>query len=81
MIGVGLVLSAALATATGAGAAGVHFQHCGTLRGPGARFAILAHRARCQTARAGGFGCDKLGPGGTILPYSPQQPSINAEAL
>jgi len=110
-----LVLIAALATASGAGAAGVHFQHCGTLRGPGARFAILAHRTRCQTARrvigglfagkghdrrdpstgqidkvvdgwicgggAGGFGCSKLGPGGAIVPYRPQQPSIDAEAL
>jgi hypothetical protein len=111
LIGVVLVL----AGASGAGAAGMRFQHCGTLRGPGARFAILAHRARCQTARrvfsglfagrgrnrrdpytgqtdkvidgwicgggAGGFGCSKLGPHGTVHRYHPGQPSIDAEAL
>jgi hypothetical protein len=29
----------------------MRFQHCGTLRGPGARFAILAYHAHCRTAR------------------------------
>lgn len=110
-----LALGLALTGASVAGAAGLHFQHCGTLPGPGARFAILAHRARCRTARrvigglfagrghdrrdpstgqidkvidgwicgggAGGFGCGKLGPHGTILPYKPGQPVIDAEAL
>jgi len=114
VIGLMLALGLALTGAAGAGAAGLRFQHCGTLRGPGARFEILAYRARCGTARrvfgalfagkgrrrrdpstgqidrvidgwicgsgAGGFGCGKLGPNGTILPYKPRQPSINAEA-
>lgn len=107
-----LALGLALTGAGAAGAAGVHFTHCGTLRGPGARFTILAYHARCGTARrvftalfagkgrrrtvagkidrvidgwicgsgAGGFGCGKLGPHGTILPYNPRQPVINAEA-
>jgi hypothetical protein len=112
VLGAILALGLALSGAGVAGAAGVHFTHCGTLRGPGARFAILAYRARCATARrvfgalfagkgrrrpvagkidrvidgwicgsgAGGFGCGKLGPHGTILPYNPRQPGINAEA-
>lgn len=113
MIGVVFALALTLGGASVAGAAGLHFQHCGTLRGGGARFTILAHRARCRTARrvfgalfagrghdrrdpstgqidkviagwicgggAGGFGCGKLGPGGAIEPYSPGQPSIDAE--
>jgi hypothetical protein len=46
-----LIVGLVLIGASVAGAAGVRFQHCGTLRGPGARFAILAHQARCRTAR------------------------------
>jgi hypothetical protein len=113
-VGVILAVGLALTGAGAAGAAGLRFRHCGTLRGPGARFSILAYHARCATARhvfgalfagkgrrrkdpstgqidrvidgwicgsgAGGFGCAKLGPHGTILPYKPGQPSINAEA-
>jgi hypothetical protein len=109
-----LAFGLALTAASVAGAAGMHFQHCGTLSGPGARFTILAHRAPCATARrvfrglfagkghrrrdpftgqidevidgwicgggAGGFGCGKLGPHGTVQRYKPGQPSINAEA-
>jgi hypothetical protein len=113
VLGVVLAFGLALSGASVAGAAGVHFQHCGTLRGPGARFAVLAHRARCGTARrvfaalfagkgrrrsvdgkidrmidgwicgsgAGGFGCGKLGPHGTLLPYKPGQPVIDAAAV
>lgn len=51
MIGVMLALGLALTGASVSGAAGVRFQHCGTLPGPGARFAILAHRVHCPTAR------------------------------
>jgi hypothetical protein len=51
MVGVVLAVSVALAAASVADAAGVHFQHCGTLRGAGARFSILVHDARCSTAR------------------------------
>lgn len=114
VVGVILAVGLALTGAGGAGAAGIRFQHCGTLRGPGARFSILAYHARCATARhvfgalfagkgrrrkvpgfgkvdrvidgwicgsgAGGFGCGKLGPHGTILPYHPGQPVIDAEA-
>lgn len=109
-----LALGLTLAGAGAVMAAGVRFQHCGTLRGPGARFAILAHHARCRTARrvfrdlfagrgrdrrdpstgkidrvvdgwmcgsgAGGFGCGKLGPHGTI-PRRPGGRLIDAEAL
>ena len=34
-----------------AGAAGISFRHCGTLPGPGAKFSIFAHQARCRLAR------------------------------
>lgn len=51
VIGTMLALGLSLAGTSAAGAAGVSFKHCGTLRGPGARFAILAHQARCRTAR------------------------------
>jgi hypothetical protein len=51
VIGVVLVLGLTLAAAGSAGAGGLHFQHCGTLRGPGARFSILVHDARCPVAR------------------------------
>jgi hypothetical protein len=51
VIGTMLALGLGLTGASVAGAAGVRFQHCGTLPGPGARFAILAYRARCGTAR------------------------------
>jgi hypothetical protein len=44
-------MAVALAGPGGAGAAGLRFAHCGTLRGPGARFSILAYKARCRTAR------------------------------
>jgi hypothetical protein len=115
VVGATLALGLALTGAGVAGAAGLRFQHCGTLRGPGSRFAVLAHRAHCGTARrvfstlfagkgrrrrdpatgqtdrvidgwicgsgAGGFGCGKLGPNGTILPYKPGQPVIDAEAV
>lgn len=46
-----LLLSLTLAVAGSAVAGGLHFRHCGTLPGPGARFSILAHRARCPVAR------------------------------
>jgi hypothetical protein len=51
MIGAMLALGLSLVGASAAGGAGVSFRHCGTLHGPGARFAILAHQARCRTAR------------------------------
>lgn len=51
ILGAALVLGLVLAAAGSAGAAGLHFQHCGTLKGPGARFSILAHDARCPVAR------------------------------
>jgi hypothetical protein len=51
VVGVILALGLALTGVGVAGAAGLRFQHCGTLRGPGGRFAILAYRARCGTAR------------------------------
>ena len=47
-----LALGVALAGTSAAGAAGIRLAHCGTLRGAwGARFAILADRASCTTAR------------------------------
>lgn len=49
--GAALVLGLMLAVAGSAGANGLHFSHCGTLKGPGARFSILAHKARCPVAR------------------------------
>lgn len=51
---IGAMLAAGMAVAgpSGAGAAGLHFEHCGTLRGPGARFSIFAYKARCRTARS-----------------------------
>lgn len=110
-----LALGLALTGTSVAGAAGVRFQHCGSRPGPGARFAILAYRAHCGTARrvigglfagrshsrrdpstgqidkvidgwicgsgAGGFSCGKLGPHGTVRPYKPGQPTIDAEAV
>lgn len=51
MLGVLLAVGVALAAACVADAAGVHFQHCGTLPGPGARFSISVHDAHCGTAR------------------------------
>lgn len=46
VISVVLALTLALAGASVAGAAGVRFRHCGTLRGPGARFSVRVHNAR-----------------------------------
>jgi hypothetical protein len=51
VISVVLALSLALAGAGVAGAAGVRFRQCGTLPGPGARFSIRVHDARCGAAR------------------------------
>lgn len=48
---IGAVLGLTLAAAGSAGADGVHFRHCGSLKGPGAQFSILAHKARCPAAR------------------------------
>jgi hypothetical protein len=42
-----VLISTGPATASG----GLSFRHCGTMSGPGARFAILAHRAECRVAR------------------------------
>ena len=50
-IGALLVLGLMLAAAGSAGAGVLHFRHCGTLKGPGAQFSILAHEATCPTAR------------------------------
>lgn len=48
VLALGVVLmSTGPATARGA----LRFRHCGTMAGPGARFAILAHRAQCRVAR------------------------------
>jgi hypothetical protein len=49
---IGLVLGVVLAWTGPATASGfLSFRHCGTMPGPGARFAILAHRTRCRVAR------------------------------
>jgi hypothetical protein len=49
---IALVLGVALvSTGTATASGGLSFRHCGTMSGPGARFAILAHRARCPVAR------------------------------
>jgi hypothetical protein len=51
-----LALGLALMAASAAGSTGIHFQHCGTLRGAwSAQYSILADRASCTTAR-GVFG-------------------------
>jgi hypothetical protein len=50
-IGAMLAIGLTLAGPSGAGAGELHFRHCGTLPGPGARFAIFAYKARCRTAR------------------------------
>lgn len=42
-----LLVSTGPASASGA----LSFRHCGTMPGPDARFAILAHRAPCRVAR------------------------------
>ena len=47
-----LAFGLALAGTSAAGAAGIHFLHCGTMRGAyAARYSILADRANCGTAR------------------------------
>lgn len=50
-IGAAVALTLLLTAAGPAGAGGLHFRHCGTLKGPGARFSILAYKARCPVAR------------------------------
>jgi hypothetical protein len=47
-----LVLGGALVTIGPAAASGSPvLRHCGTMSGPGARFAIVAYHARCRVAR------------------------------
>ena len=49
---VALVLGVVLVSTGPATAGGrLSFRHCGTIHGPGARFAILAHHAQCGVAR------------------------------
>lgn len=51
VVGAALVLGLMLAVGGSAGAAGLHFRHCGALEHQRTRFSILAYHARCPVAR------------------------------